>query len=331
MEKKHGFIFLSFGFLLLVMFVIYNYKDIFEAKKNNSSDSVKITGFNYDFVKSRDINKKTKILYLVKSELSIADDIDDYYKYYINSDGLFLTATIVSFNGTIKTYSANQYSVFKKGYEKDGQTISTNNIDCKYLCSRDKVLKSDGSVLIDSFRMYIQISPSELFELNYRLDNKELSEELINLVINNIIVNNDATYLIGNISGDENKLFLDFNLKNDEAIVVTLDGNKYEEIPTKYNSQRLTTVRNINNDAEVMLMIRYKRNNTSLKDDVDSFWYSVDSKKELMVNDKKFYEYSIGETKNYAYLMEDKALLIQALNGTIDINDFTNIKIKDVS
>ncbi len=330
MKKKHGFIFLSFGFLLLVVFLIYNYTNIFKVN-NPSSDNLDTSGFNYDYVKSRDINKKTKISYLVKNELSIGNDVDDYYKYYYNSDNLFLTATIVSSNDPIKAYSVNKYNVLKEDYEKDGNTISSSNIECKYLCSRDKVLKKDGSILLDNLRLYIQISPSELFELNYRFENKELPDELINIVISNIKVNNDATYLIGNIDDENDKLLLNFSLKNDEMLTVTLDSNKYEEIPTGYNSKKQTTIQNINTNARALLSIRYKRNNHSLLDDVDSFWHSAYTKKEIVVNDKKFYEYSLGKTKNYAYLMEDKALLIESINKSVDIKDFSNIKIRDVS
>lgn len=328
MEKKHGFIFLTLGLILLV-YGLLKYNDLFVTKPGNE-DHV-ITGFNYDYVKSRDTNKKTKISYLVSEKLPIVDESDEYYKYYNNTDGLSLVASVERFDGTIKTYSNNQFNAFKKNYEKDGQTVSTSVIDCKYLCYRDKVKNKDGKLLIDEIRLYIQITPSELFELNYRSDNKELSKELIENVVKTIKTTNDATYLIGNYNDEDEKLVINFNLKNDTAVIVKLDSNKYEEVVSGYNSAKATTIKDITIDAEMRLIIRYQRKNISFEKDVDTFFGSFDSKKEIIVGDKKFFEYDSKESKDYAYLLDDKALLIQTLKGTIDINDFTNIKVIDVS
>ena len=328
MKKNKKSILLFFGLLIFSLFITIKYTDVFVIK--NAKSYVPIDGAIYDYVKSFNMNSKTRISYPVFHELNILDSSNEFCKFYLSADGLYLSACIEKNNNNIDSVYLSKYNEFKNQYNLNSYKFSSSDIKCDNYCQRYKVSNTDGSLVVDELRIFLNSSTNELFELVYHSEGKELSPDLINAVINNIIITHDATYYVGSVEDDI--LSLKFNLKNDKTVIILLNSNDYKEVINGNNTSTTTILRNKVTNSEIRLYLHSKSSNIDYMKYIDEFWGNYDSKKEISVNNNTFYEYVVGKTVNYARLIDDNIILfIKSINGTIDIKDFVNIKVIDNS
>lgn len=335
MNKKSGYIFLVLGIILLVLFCLYNYTNLFVNKSlikpNNSNVSDKNIG--YDYVKSSDINKKTRINFPIYSNLKIDENnSNELYKSYKDEKNNYLVAIVSKNSNDINNYVKKQYEYIKEPYEMRGKKVFDKQIECKYLCYIYKIYNEDNSIYVDELNIYMKVSNDEIFEYKYHLEGHELSNELVNMIINSIKVTYDATYTIGKIIN--NQLSVDLKISDKKFMNILLNSNLYEEIMDKYNSINTTTIKNKKNDSHLTLTIKHKDNNITLKNDIIQY-YNIDEKKvsikEVKVEEKVFNVFDLNDKKIYVYPIDNSSmLLIESKDKKIDINDFKNITIKDV-
>ena len=326
MKRKYGFIFLITGIIMFILYGVYNYTNLFVSKKNpdNTIETIK-----YDYVKSHDMNEKTKITFRVIGNMIMNDYYsDDFYKYYTNSDNLSLTAYISDYKESIDDYESEKYDIFKSPYELKGQTVTSSDILCQYICKRYKVYNKDNTVSADNLKVYIKVSESEMFELSYHMNNEEFSNENIENTINSIKITNDAVYKFGEVV--DNKLIINLKIQKEKTLDIILDSSKYEEVIKGSNSIHLTHILNTETNKTVALLIMLKKENSDFALDIDNY-FNNGIKKESEVNGMKTYEYTLNDNKYYVIMIDDEtALIIETKGESIDINDFTNIKVKGV-
>ena len=328
MNKKFAFVFLGLGLLLLALYIVFIHTDIF--KKNTPPQPEVKHETIYDYVKSNDIYEKTKITFLVPDNMSLVEySSNEFSKTYINSSNTkLLTASIYSDNEDIDTIVERQFVNFREPYVENDKQVENESISCNYVCKKYKVLNSDHTLHAEELLIYYKVNDNEIFNLTYHSEKEELSKEEIDNIIN-LKITNDATYLIGH-SNDTN-LVIDFKLYNNKILEIVLDNKKFEEVMKGTNSDKSTTIKDLDKNIDVILMINYQRKNKPLLEDIDKFYDSYLDKKEITLNGKKFYEYNFEDKKSYAYIVDDTALLIESNDGLFDINDFVNIKVKDAN
>ncbi len=328
MNKKYGFIFLVLGIIMFGLFGLYNYTKIFSNNTPNEKPEKKEEDIKYDYVKSHDIDDKTKISFPILSDLMIDEYYsDDFYKYYKNNNDFSLMTGVINLDGTIDEYNSNEENRYK-GYESQGMKVSRRSVECNYSCKSTQVYNKDNSIFMDEIKVYYLLSSNEVFELTFQQLNKKFEKNLIDEFINKIKISFDAQYSIGEIVGD--KLNINLKMPNKKTLIIKLDNNKYEEVIKDINSNRLTTIKEKNSDNEFKLFIQYKRTNESIQNEIDEY-YSNGNKKEITIGSYKVFEYTINNEKSYAIIIsDDVALLIQNKHGIININDFSDIEIKDI-
>ena len=339
MKKKYGFIFLGFGFILFVLFGLYNYTNLFNQldktndrkipENNENNENIVNNTINYDYIKSYDINKKAKVTFPIYNNLTVDyNNRTDFYKSYYNDDGFSIYATIYD-NNFVNTHENSSYNVFKSTYENDGYKVSRSEIKCQYMCVRYQVYNQDNSIFADKLKVFLASSSNEVAEISYSYYGKSLSDEMINTIINNIKVSNDATYTIGNIING--KLSINLQVNEKKYVNVLLDNNLYEEIIDENNSTNATTIKNKNNNLVSSLIVKHKRSDISLKEDIKEFYQFNKSNidiKELVINGKTFYEFVLDDKIIYALQIDDTSeLIIRSNDKQINIDDFKNIKI----
>ena len=328
MNKKYGFIFLVLGIIMFGLFGLYNYTKIFSNNTPNEKPEKKEEDIKYDYVKSHDIDDKTKISFPILSDLMIDEYYsDDFYKYYKNNNDFSLMTGVINLDGSIDEYNSNEENRYK-GYESQGMKVSRRSIECIYSCKSTQIYNKDNSIYMDEIKVYHLLSSNEVFELTFQQMNKKFDNNLIDEVINKIIITYDANYTSGAIVGD--KLNINLRMSKNKSLIIKLDSNKYEEVIKDINTNRLTTIKEKNSDIELKLLIQYKRDNVSIYNEIDEF-YGQGDKKEINIDSYKAFEYTINNEKSYAIIIDDEvALLIQNKQGIIDINDFSDIVIKDI-
>ena len=331
MNKKYGFIFLGLGLLLIILFALYNYTDLFiksDPKKDDNPKEIITDVVEYDYIKSYDITKKIKLTFGVIKDLVVSEKFNmEFYRYYSNADDtISFSATMIKKNTKVETYANEQIKIYQEQEEKNGYTVTNQNIDCKYLCKKIKLV-NDIETIYET-RIYIQVSDNDIAEIKYQVKNQDISIDTINKIIDNIKMTNDATYKISNVDG--NNLIVPLK-SDDENVTVTLNSEIYEEIEDGLNNVNRTTIKNKNNNSVVRLIARSKVMASTIEEEVDMYHNMTDpgsNRKEIKLNDKVFYEYTIENHRNYAYIINDNlAIIIEPDNNdTFNLNDFTNIK-----
>ena len=333
MNKKVGFIFLGLGLLFIALFALYNYTDLFKNNVDSESTSNSNTyDGKYDFVKSSDTNSKTKVSFpIFEASLLMSDNVNDFNKVYSNdTENLYIHASTSINDNSLDEYFNSQLLNLEDSYKQYNAVITSETIKCDYLCKRISI-RVNNSILEDVLTIYVSSASSEIIEISYHLEKKELSSDFINAVINNIQISHDATYTIGKI--ENGKMVIEFNLMNKKTINIELDSNKYEEIVDGTNTTTLTTIRNKNTNKDVFIYVKYKNPNLSITEYIDNYFNYNDNennKTSISINDKTIYKYDFNKMYIYAYFIDENSVYIFESTSSIDIEDFLNIKIKDV-
>ena len=327
MKKKYAFIFLGLGLLLLILYVLYDNTDI--IKNNDSSnDNLEIA---YDYVKSFDLNKKTKISFPKIDGLSLMEySSDGFSKIYSNSDNTkLLMASVYSDNDSIEKLVEKQLSSFKMSYEANGERVTDDTITCSYSCHRYRSYKADNSLHADELVILYKVTSNEIFNLTYHAEKIELSQEEIDNIVNNIKISNDAEYSNSSVTGD--KLTVKMNLRDNKIIEIVFDSKVYEEVISGSNNIRSTELKNVENETSVVLSVKLKTPIRELLEDIDLYF---DSTNRYERENEKYtvYGYELGESTAYAIMIDDEtALLVNTRNGALELNDFLNFTIKDAN
>jgi len=327
-EKKYSIIFLVLAGLLFSLFALYNYTDILITHEKPAEDdkSVEQIEMIYSYIKSHDINKKTKISFLINKDAIISDIINDEYGKEFNSEnGLTILARSVNDTNSIDLFANKELNRYKNTYSNDEYVINSSDISCNNVCKHYQFLK-DNKIYMDIIEIYIKASDEDISVITYQMNNKELSQELINDIINSIKITYDAIYKIGVI--ENNKLIIKLKKMNDEIIKLILDNNVFEEVESKSNTSAKTIVKNKNNGSLTYITLHFKRLDLNIKDDIDMYHNMTDpgsNVTEIMVDDKKVYQYDLGNHNSYAYIInDDYALLISPDSNSTSISDFLN-------
>lgn len=331
MNKKFGYIFLGLGIILLIVYFITSSTTSSDSNKipNKDSTTNKII---YDYVKSHDINKKEKISFPIYNNLTLDDNkSDDFYKLYASDSGYSVSASIIAVDGTIEEYIDNFFDWTKNLYEELGYTVTRENVNCQYRCERIKVVGKDNNMFLDELKLFMDISSSERLMINLRGEKKELTKDMIDLLNNDIKITNDATYTIGKVS--DNQLIIDLKMNDNKKFNIKLDSNIYSEIENKDNSIRVTTVKNINNNSTINLIIRHKFSYLSFDYDIANTYSNKEfnvKPNEVNINDIIFNKYNFENSVIYAYFIDDDtAFIVKSEDKTIEINDFIDFMVKD--
>jgi len=324
MNKKYGFIFLGLGILLLVLFAIYNYTDVFNKSNNSNSNILEIES-GYDYIKTKNINNRSRIIFPVPEGMAKDDFSDEYSRFYTSDKSIF-NALIIDSDVLLEDFENDEHIKYLKEMQDLGYKVSNSEIECKYICKRYKIYKND-ELYLDELRVYIKSSSTDIAILFYQEKNEEISSETINKIVDNIRIDNYATYKIGNIEKD--KLNLKFTLENGKNVSIVLDSDKYEEIEDEINVTNRTTIKDKTNDSEIVLTIKYHVSDITTKEDIDTYYrYGQPgiTVEEMKVNNKVFYEYDNYGIKGYGYIIDNNtSLLIDIREGQVELSDFINI------
>ena len=318
--------------IFIILFVLYSYTSLFTGKSPNNDkpdDNINFNkgDFDYDYVKSR--KTKTKISFPVDKTLKSVNS-DDFYKLYKNDNNAFLEVKISSLSDFSPNYSDESFNAFKASNSE--YRVERNSINCNYMCERYSAYKQDNSLFVDEFRLFVDLSSNERFELKYHFEDKELSNDFINSVYRSIDFVNDVTNTIGKVI--DNKLYIDFENVNNQGVSFSVDSNIYEEIINLNNNKYSTSLRNKNNNTVVDVSIIFKESNEKF-DDIINKMYNEQGKKvkpeKEYIDVNILFEYAFGKRLVYAYIIdENAALLFDSKDGQIFINDFYRIVIIDV-
>ena len=314
MKKSHGFIFLILGVLLLVVYVLYSKTDIFKGKTNDVEEpSVVTEDIKYDYVKSYDVNSKTKISFPIFDNLKVDPQYtEDYGKKYSNENDIYYSVIVKKSDLSLNEYILNQSGSILELYDGNERTIVTDDVECSNLCKRYQVMDGE-KLLADYLEIYIKSSSSDITEISYHVLNNKISNDVIKTLVNHIKLSSDAVYTVGTIDGSNLNLLLD--LGNNKKITVSLDSNVYEEVVDEYNTNRRTMIKNKNTNATFAIKGIPKLSNKTMLESVDIYEYSPDpgsNRNEIVVGDKTFYSYPLDGITDYSYIVDsDSAILIQ--------------------
>ena len=327
-KKKYSFIFLILGLILFVIFILYNYTNIFKSVIS-TNDNYKSDNAIVNYIKSYDTEKKSRIFFEVDDGFTYNYSLsDDYHRRYTNQYGNTFSASEYGSNNEIDKNFNSKYDEFIAKYKTNDIVTFINEIDCDYVCKRFKAKKSDGTLYIDEFVIYYPVSSHEWSEFEYHFEGKEIEGELINKLINSIKETHDASYSISKI--DNGELILELLVNETRNIIINLNSNEYEELIRSSNTVRNTSVKNKNNGSTIKVFVIFKDINETY-DDYMSRVYSDEYIKENAVNvdEKTFTKYSLNGLIFYIYAIDDNQALLFLSESDNYISDFGNITIKD--
>ena len=323
MKKKYGLILLILGLILLVfgiMFGFINIGDDYKIKK-------------YDFIKSHNMDKKTRALFPIFDSF-VANDIynDDFTRSYINDEGLYLSAFVMDKEVSLEKYIAEQLDKVSLSLKNDNKKIDSKDVECNFTCKRYKIYDNEDNLITDELKIYIEPSSNEVFEISYSSEKEELSNKLINKIIDNIKTDNEAKYKLGTINN--NKLNIDLKISSNKVLSIVLDSDQYKEIEDRNNSERVTIVTDDDSKSVLALTIRYNNTDKTFDEFINNF-YNYDGEvvkgQEIQLEKLLFYKYSINEKLYYVHIIDDKcALVIEVKGEMIYTKDFDNMIVKNI-
>ncbi len=331
MSKKYGFIFLGLGIILLGLAGLSMYTDLFktdEPEPDNPPDNPIVVFKTYDSIKTKDINKKTKITFPIIDDLAIDSLHSDYYnKYYANTDNTINILGNIYNENTLSSFVTSDYQDNYQSLQNDGYKVESNDIECSYICKRYKVYK-DNQLYSDELKIFIQSSDIDIAKITYKSSLNELADDLIKSIIENITISYDATYQ--NSEEKDGKLYIKLSASDNKTITLILDSNIYEEVADKNSNKNTINVNNKNTNTKTFLHLRIKQFASTIKKDIDMYYNMTNpgsNVKEIMVDNKVIYQYDINGNNSYAYIIDDDcALLINSDSDSIELSDFLNIQ-----
>ena len=203
--------------------------------------------------------------------------------------------------------------------------VTNEDIKCQYLCKKYQVSKNDETIQIVLY-VYIKTSDNDLAVISYKgpADNK--ANDVIDTIIKNISVTNDATYTIG--KANNGFIDLGFTTDNNKELTLTLDGGIYEEVADGFNTKKETRVKNINTNQVIVLKTHVKEDNQTINEYVDRY-YNLEkpgsNRKDISIEGKEIYEYILTGIKGYAVIIDEETALLIMSESSVNVNDFINI------
>ncbi len=332
MKNNRGFIFIALGIILLVLGLVFNFTNVFskkDSKDPNPTPTTTPVPLKFDYVKTHDIEKKTKVSFPILNNLEVNKlYVGEFTKeYYDNKNAIFYRIDVIESNKTAEEYSDFDQETVNIMFNKDnGYKISKENIECQYLCKKYEITKDDEIIQIQ-FYAYIKTTDNDIAVISYKDPTNNKVNDTINTIIKNIDVTYDATYTIGETNNGN--LDLKFTTDNNKNITLSLDGNVYEEVPDGFNTKKETRVKKINTDEEIVLKTHIKTDDITIDEFADKYFNVQNpgsNKKDISSSDKKIYEYDLNNIKGYAFIIDDDTVLLVMSSSDININDFVNIK-----
>ena len=323
--KNKSLIFISIGLVIMLLsfpFYFINGK----TKTNDDTNKIK-----YSFVKSNDKSIKSKVTFLIPEGMKPKESINgDFYNYYENKKGDYLSAYIKEESKKVSEYVKDLFNTNNEIYSKKGYKVNSSDIECQYTCKRYTIYDKAGPLYADELRIFIKTSPTEIFDLTYHMENEEVSNSLIDNIVNSISVTNDASYLIGKVKND--KLHLDFKVNDDKTLSIVLDAKKYEELENNNNSSSKTYLKYNDTNDVIYLSIEYKKSKQTIKELVNGIYnMGKDPVDEIEIELDKLiiHKYSFDDSNCYVYEVDDNhILLMEVTGGMLNTYDFNNIKVK---
>ena len=316
MNKKVGIIFVVLGIVLLLS--SFPFLNMNESSNDEDEFDTLEYKVKYDHIKSHNIEDKTVVTFPVYDALSAdSNNISEFNTSY-SSKNLFVSAEVNTTNYNLEDYEYSKFDEYQISHEEQNRRIKEYDIECNYLCKNYKVYDADKLLYSDEVRIYIQLSSTDIAELIYKRNGRELPKEIIESTINDIKISNDATYTIGN------NLVIKFNLNNNKTITIKLDNTKYEEIESGYNEKYKTTIKDKESNS-IIISTYIRSTDETIANELDkiySYEGSESNKKEISIGNKKVYEYSRVSGKTYAYLINsDSAVLVETISQSVKIDD----------
>ena len=187
--KKYSYVLFVIGILLILIFFLHNYISVFnnDGVINTDEYKEKDIPIKYDFVKMQDSNGEMKVLFPVFNEMkgnSLKND--DFYKEYESNDNFSLYAMVVVSNKSFEEYIDSQDNTIISYNNERGNNVKISNIECNNVCKRYEIIKNDGQLSLDRLSIYIMSSTNEIVEIIYTQGNKNISNNLIDIIIKNI-------------------------------------------------------------------------------------------------------------------------------------------------
>ena len=332
MKKNHGFILIVLGIILLIIGLISNYTNLF-SKKDSQDPTPNPTStpvpLKKDFVKSHDIEKKTKVIFPILTDLEINKlYVGEFQKEYNDvENAIYYRISINESDKSAEEYSDFDLDTVKIMFKKeDGFSFSDEKVECQYLCKKYEISKNDEAVQI-LFYEYIKTSNDDVAVISYNGPANDKTNEIINTIIKNIDVTNDASYTIGKINNGN--LDLVFTTDNNKKITLSLDSSAYEEVADGFNTQKETRVKNINTNDVIVLKTHIKTDDSTINEFADKYFNSQkpgSNKKDISSSGKEIYEYDLGGSTGYAIIIDDETALLMISLSSVNVNDFINIK-----
>ena len=320
MKKKDNYLLVSV-ILIIVIILLFCITRVF---KNKTPSKASLDNASYAMVKTHNINTRTQVSFPVFNDFKVNEkNSDDFEKEYTNDNNSKLYVIFHKLEGTPSDdFVTYKYDVFKSLYEEDKYLVNSSNIKCNHTCRRYQVYLDDN-IYLDVVKVFIEFSKEDIFELTYEQKKADISDDIIETIVNNIYITNDASYMSGVL--DEEYLRITLNLLNYARLHINFDGSKYEEVEDGDNSIHQTTIRNINNDSTSKLGILFSYPKESLLETLDTY-YKTNSRNKIKIGDKEGYEYSLDNKKAYAIILDNDSALI--FDGSIKPNDIKRIFIE---
>ena len=326
--KKNNVAFIFIGIGIVIIFFSSLFYFVNKKPKSNKEDN----STNYSFVKSNDNSIKSKVSFIIPNGLKPKESVNnDFKNFYENEKGDFLLAYIVNEQKTVLEYATENFDMNNKIYSNKGYKLKTSDIECKYTCQKYTIYDKDDSLYAEELRIFIKTSPNEMFDLVYHSEKEELSDSMIENIINKLNFSHDATYLIGIVDGE--KLRLDFIINDDKNLSIELDNDKYQEIENNNNTSKTTFIKDKETSFVIYLSIEYIEPNKSIKEYINQLYNNDNNEPvdeiELKLQDIVIHNYEFDDYNCYVYVIDDNHILLMEVRyGFLDVNDFNNITVK---
>ena len=197
MNKKYGFVFLGLGVILIILFLVFNSMNVFKNSNpspdpgTNEPVEEKVNPY---FIKSHDTLSKTKVTFPMFDGLTAnTDSISEFDKeFYSNEDNVAYTAMIIETDKSLEEYGNYEIDVFKGMFNSNnGYDLKISDVNCKYIC-RKFLISKDNQIQQEVFNVYVKSSNQDIAKISYLKKGDNVSTMVINEIINNISITNDA-------------------------------------------------------------------------------------------------------------------------------------------
>ena len=314
--RNIAWVILSLGILLIVIALVLA-KSNNKPSDSNSNLNINLDELktNYSYVKTQDINKKTRVKFPIYNGQTADMYVhNEYNRMYTDEERqLYIVAAIINNNDTLEKFYDNLSKNYQEALKEEGIEAKSSDVECNYLCKKVDWIKDD-KIVEERIDIYIKTSDTDIAIITYYLKEKTFQEELIKALVANISIDYEAKYTIGRKEDD--KLIIELEeTKEKQKIKFSLNSDTYEEVESGNNTSNVTTINNKIENQNITLKMYYGHMSDTILEDVELYYgYTKEknSKEEVEFNNKVFNLYYINNQFIYAYeINDDNVLLIE--------------------